>query len=147
MAVSGFRGKVLGKNGGPKGIRTPVTDVRGQCPRPLDDGTTSKNQLSITNEQLPMSNSITSIATAISINTSFKLTHNSSKIKQFFINGQLKVSCSSVRDFTFVLSFERLCRNMKIRLCGKGERRSGEKDLGRQPLTVSIQSLQPYENA
>jgi hypothetical protein len=26
-------------NGGPKGIRTPVTDVRGQCPRPLDDGT------------------------------------------------------------------------------------------------------------
>ena len=26
--------------GGPKGIRTPVTDVRGQCPRPLDDGTT-----------------------------------------------------------------------------------------------------------
>ncbi len=25
--------------GGPKGIRTPVTDVRGQCPRPLDDGT------------------------------------------------------------------------------------------------------------
>ena len=25
--------------GGPKGIRTPVTDVRGQRPRPLDDGT------------------------------------------------------------------------------------------------------------
>jgi hypothetical protein len=27
-------------NGGPNGIRTRVTDVRGQCPRPLDDGTT-----------------------------------------------------------------------------------------------------------
>ena len=27
------------KNGGvPKGIRTPVTAVKGQCPRPLDDG-------------------------------------------------------------------------------------------------------------
>ena len=26
-------------NGGPNGIRTRVTDVRGQCPRPLDDGT------------------------------------------------------------------------------------------------------------
>ena len=26
--------------GGPNGIRTRVTDVRGQCPRPLDDGTT-----------------------------------------------------------------------------------------------------------
>jgi hypothetical protein len=25
--------------GGPNGIRTRVTDVRGQCPRPLDDGT------------------------------------------------------------------------------------------------------------
>ncbi len=39
MAASQFKGEVLGKNGGPKGIRTPVTDVRGQCPRPLDDGT------------------------------------------------------------------------------------------------------------
>ncbi len=29
------------KGNGPKGIRTPVTDVRGQCPRPLDDGTVS----------------------------------------------------------------------------------------------------------
>ena len=27
-------------SGGPNGIRTRVTDVRGQCPRPLDDGTT-----------------------------------------------------------------------------------------------------------
>jgi hypothetical protein len=26
-------------HGGPNGIRTRVTDVRGQCPRPLDDGT------------------------------------------------------------------------------------------------------------
>lgn len=26
------------KSGAPKGARTPVTDVRGQCPRPLDDG-------------------------------------------------------------------------------------------------------------
>ena len=26
--------------GVPKGIRTPVTAVKGQCPRPLDDGDT-----------------------------------------------------------------------------------------------------------
>ena len=26
-------------SGGPNGIRTHVTDVRGRCPRPLDDGT------------------------------------------------------------------------------------------------------------
>ena len=26
------------KNGVPKGIRTPVAAVKGQCPRPLDDG-------------------------------------------------------------------------------------------------------------
>ena len=32
------------KRNGPNGIRTRVTDVRGRCPRPLDDGT-SKNQL------------------------------------------------------------------------------------------------------
>jgi hypothetical protein len=25
-------------NGVPKGIRTPVTAVKGRCPRPLDDG-------------------------------------------------------------------------------------------------------------
>jgi hypothetical protein len=24
--------------GVPKGVRTPVTAVKGQCPRPLDDG-------------------------------------------------------------------------------------------------------------
>ncbi len=40
----------------------------------------------------------------------------------------------------------RLCRNMKIRLFGEGERRSGEKDLERQPLTVWIQGRQPYED-
>ncbi len=28
----------LSKNGVPKGVRTPVTAVKGQCPRPLDDG-------------------------------------------------------------------------------------------------------------
>ncbi len=27
-------------NGVPKGIRTPVTAVKGRCPRPLDDGDT-----------------------------------------------------------------------------------------------------------
>lgn len=26
------------KYGVPKGVRTPVTAVKGQCPRPLDDG-------------------------------------------------------------------------------------------------------------
>ena len=26
------------KSGVPKGIRTPVTAVKGRCPRPLDDG-------------------------------------------------------------------------------------------------------------
>ena len=29
--------------GVPKGVRTPVTAVKGQCPRPLDDGDISKN--------------------------------------------------------------------------------------------------------
>lgn len=28
------------RSGVPKGIRTPVTAVKGQCPRPLDDGDT-----------------------------------------------------------------------------------------------------------
>ncbi len=28
----------LSYNGVPKGIRTPVTAVKGRCPRPLDDG-------------------------------------------------------------------------------------------------------------
>ena len=35
--------------GGPKGIRTPVTDVRGQCPRPLDDGTIFPIQFQMSN--------------------------------------------------------------------------------------------------
>ena len=35
--------------GGPNGIRTRVTDVRGQCPRPLDDGTLLKNQFALIN--------------------------------------------------------------------------------------------------
>ncbi len=39
----------LNLSGGPKGIRTPVTDVRGQCPRPLDDGTTSLIQFQMSN--------------------------------------------------------------------------------------------------
>ena len=29
--------------GVPKGIRTPVAAVKGQCPRPLDDGDNIKN--------------------------------------------------------------------------------------------------------
>ena len=32
-------------SGGPNGIRTRVTDVRGQCPRPLDDGTFFKKSM------------------------------------------------------------------------------------------------------
>ena len=35
------------KEGVPKGIRTPVTAVKGRCPRPLDDGDLSV--LSLTN--------------------------------------------------------------------------------------------------
>ena len=31
-------------NGIPKGIRTPVTAVKGRCPRPLDDGDISINE-------------------------------------------------------------------------------------------------------
>ena len=41
-------------NGGPNGIRTRVTDVRGQCPRPLDDGTPYNG--SIINKQWPILN-------------------------------------------------------------------------------------------
>jgi hypothetical protein len=42
-AVSIFQIKIdvelnVRKTGVPKGIRTPVIAVRGQCPRPLDDG-------------------------------------------------------------------------------------------------------------
>ena len=35
LATMGNAGKVIGT---PKGIRTPVTTVKGWCPRPLDDG-------------------------------------------------------------------------------------------------------------
>jgi hypothetical protein len=38
--------------GGPNGIRTRVTDVRGQCPRPLDDGTLLI-EIQITKYQIP----------------------------------------------------------------------------------------------
>ena len=36
-------------DGVPKGIRTPVTAVKGQCPRPLDDGDTNNpdNRISL----------------------------------------------------------------------------------------------------
>ncbi|GEM_PF-1572364 len=36
-------------NGAPKGVRTPVTDVRGQCPRPLDDGSRATDYKDPTN--------------------------------------------------------------------------------------------------
>ena len=43
--------------GGPNGIRTRVTDVRGQCPRPLDDGTSEAERtlfnLKLTKKQIP----------------------------------------------------------------------------------------------
>src|SRR4029077_7372056 len=45
MVPPGYSGPGLGRRGGlaasigvPKGIRTPVTAVKGRCPRPLDDG-------------------------------------------------------------------------------------------------------------
>jgi hypothetical protein len=49
-------------------------------------------------------------------------------------------------SLTLPLSPLRLCRNMKKRPFGKGEGRSGRKDLERQPLTVLIQGWQPYGN-
>ena len=33
------------KNGDPRGIRTPVTAVKGRCPRPLDDGVIVSSRL------------------------------------------------------------------------------------------------------
>ena len=42
VGMSGGNKKHPPKNlNGPNGIRTRVTDVRGRCPRPLDDGTSS----------------------------------------------------------------------------------------------------------
>ena len=39
MAQKGNKSSTSAEDyGDPKGIRTPVTAVKGQCPRPLDDG-------------------------------------------------------------------------------------------------------------
>jgi len=51
-----------------------------------------------------------------------------------------------INPLLFVPSRQRLCRNMKIRLLAKRERRSGGKDLERQPLTGWIQGRQLYED-
>ena len=74
--------------GGPNGIRTRVTDVRGQCPRPLDDGTFFKksmfsDQLAILNEQKITANIFYCLEFGryVRKNTLFKLTHNLLKIK------------------------------------------------------------------
>ncbi len=37
----------IARYGVPKGVRTPVTAVKGQCPRPLDDGDRQKNNSNI----------------------------------------------------------------------------------------------------
>ena len=37
-ALCRLEGGNTASNGVPKGIRTPVTAVKGRCPRPLDDG-------------------------------------------------------------------------------------------------------------
>ena len=76
-------------NGGPKGIRTPVTDVRGQCPRPLDDGTllmnsNVKSQLVIINEQITIILRIDlmpNLSYKFDSNSLSKLTHSLLKIK------------------------------------------------------------------
>lgn len=36
--MSLYEGLLMNAFGVPKGIRTPVAAVKGQCPRPLDDG-------------------------------------------------------------------------------------------------------------
>ena len=41
--------QVLDGSGVPKGIRTPVTAVKGRCPRPLDDGDLLKIQRKLLN--------------------------------------------------------------------------------------------------
>ena len=38
LEQDGIESELRKKNGVPKGIRTPVTAVKGRCPRPLDDG-------------------------------------------------------------------------------------------------------------
>jgi len=56
-----------------------------------------------------------------------------------------RATLSKTSTFPGSPALQGLCRNMKTPLFGKGERRSGEKDLERQPLTVWIQGRQPYE--
>ena len=41
--------QVIFGSGVPKGIRTPVTAVKGRCPRPLDDGDLLKAQRKLLN--------------------------------------------------------------------------------------------------
>ncbi len=38
-----------GRIGVPRGIRTPVTAVKGRCPRPLDDGDAAKQKVGLKN--------------------------------------------------------------------------------------------------
>ena len=91
----------LNSYGGPNGIRTRVTDVRGQCPRPLDDGTLLveipitkfqiRNKLQITKYSNNQSNVLECASWFSGVGTwcleyLFKLTHNSPKIKQYFID-------------------------------------------------------------
>ena len=69
--------------GGPKGIRTPVTDVRGQCPRPLDDGTTFLMEFQMANEKFKIrSLNRKQIVIQKQLRSLSKLTHNHLKIKQ-----------------------------------------------------------------
>ena len=53
---------------------------------------------------------------------------------------------ASIYSLTLPLSPQRLCRNVKIHLFGKGERQSGGKVLERQPLTVWIRGSYSSEN-
>ena len=48
--------------GGPNGSRTRVTDVRGRCPRPLDDGTLPTNQFSMNNYQFSINQYLTKLS-------------------------------------------------------------------------------------
>ena len=46
------RNLIIKNSGIPKGIRTPVTAVKGRCPRPLDDGDPDIHSLDSTNKEL-----------------------------------------------------------------------------------------------